>query len=65
MTAGKSFGKILDVEVEGNLDYNNSTSIGTLNKSTSSVGASQGIAINKPGSFLMSTTLCAGGWGSL
>ena len=51
LTGGKAIGKILDVNLQGNLDYNSSSSIGTLNKSSSSVGASQGIAIAKPGTF--------------
>ena len=52
LTGGKAVGKILDVNLQGNLDYNDSSSISTLNKSSSSVGASQGIAIAKPGTFL-------------
>ena len=51
LTGGKVIGKVLDVNLTGNLDYNSSSSIGTLNKSSSSVGASQGIAIVKPGTF--------------
>jgi hypothetical protein len=52
LTAGKQIGKILNVNIEGDLNYNESTSLETLNQSTSSMGASQGIAITKPGSFL-------------
>lgn len=52
LTAGKTIGKILDINIEGDIDYNESTSLETLNQSTSSMGASQGIAISKPGDFL-------------
>ena len=52
LTAGKTIGKILDVNLQGNINYNESSSLETLNQSTSSIGASQGIAITKPGSFL-------------
>ena len=51
LSAGKQFGNFLKVNVSGSLNYNDSTAIGTLNKSTSAVGASQGIAIAKPGTF--------------
>ncbi|MDX1416438.1 MAG: hypothetical protein R3293_19720 [Candidatus Promineifilaceae bacterium] len=39
------------MSVSGSLNYSDSTAIGTLNKSTSSIGASQGIAVAKPGTF--------------
>ena len=58
ISTGKPFGEISDVnpdgigDFEGNVDYNSSTSIGTLNKSSSSIGESQGITISKPGTFL-------------
>ena len=51
LTGGKAIGKFLDVNLKGDINYNESTSVETLNKSTSTVGASQGIAISKPGSF--------------
>ncbi len=52
LSGGKVIGEILNLNLSGNLDYNSSSSISTLNKSSSSIGASQGIAIAKPGTFL-------------
>ncbi len=52
LTGGNVIGKILNVNLKGDYSYNDSTSTSTLNKSSSSVGASQGIAIAKPGTFL-------------
>ena len=52
MTGSKTFDEVLDTNFEGSVDYNSSSSIGTLNKSSSSIGASQGVAISKPGNFL-------------
>lgn len=52
LTGGKVAGYFLDKNIPGNFSYNESTSITTLNKSSSSVGASQGVTISKPGTFL-------------
>lgn len=52
LTGGKIIGKIVDKDIKGNFSYSDSSSISTLNKSSSSVGASQGVTISKPGTFL-------------
>ena len=52
LTAGKIIGKVVSANLQGNLDYNDSSSTSTLNKSSSSLGSSQGIEIKKPGTFL-------------
>ncbi len=54
LTGGKVIGGILDVNFSGDINYSESSSIATLNRSSSFVGASQGIAIAKPGTFLTS-----------
>jgi hypothetical protein len=56
LTAGKTIGKIVDANISSNINYNDSTSVSTLNQSTSSMGASEGISIEKPGTFLNFST---------
>ncbi len=51
LTGGKQIGEAVDLNLSGNLDYNESTAISNLNKSSSSIGASQGVTIEKPGTF--------------
>ena len=50
-TAGVSVGKILEASTEFSVDLSDSTAISTLNKSSSSLGKSEGIEIKKPSSF--------------
>ena len=52
MTAELSIGEVVEVGAKGSINYNESSAISTMNQSTSSIGASQGIAIAKPNSFL-------------
>ncbi len=52
LTSGKVIFQSLGANISGNQDYNSSTAVSTLNKSSSSVGASQGVVIAKPGTFL-------------
>jgi len=52
LTGGGIVANLVGSSTPGNFSYNDSSSISTLNKSSSSVGASQGVTIVKPGSFL-------------
>jgi hypothetical protein len=51
LTAGKIIGKVVNADLKGDLDYSESSSSSSLNKSSSSLGSSQGIEIDKAGSF--------------